>query len=84
VAPSRPGRARLTEGQFRCGQAENRLARATDELRAIARQIDAMPPVSHAVLAPLQSGALELMEAAKALANAVIDAAHRIPRPEDT
>lgn len=74
----------MTEGQSRHGQTENRLARATDELRAIARQIDAMPPLSRGALGPLQSGVLELMEAAKALANAVIDAAHRIPRPEDT
>lgn len=73
----------MTGGEFRSQQTENRVRRATDELRAIARQIDALPPLSHGALAPLQVDALELMEAAKALANAVIDAAHRIPRAED-
>jgi hypothetical protein len=67
----------VTEG------AEDRLARVVDELRAITAEIEATPLLPPARRDPLRLAAMAVVEETKRLARAVVEAAHRVPRPED-
>jgi hypothetical protein len=73
----------VTEAEFRRGPAEDRLARAVEELRAITAEVEATPLLAPAARDPLRLAALELVEETKRLARAVVEAAHRVPGPED-
>jgi hypothetical protein len=63
--------------------AEDRLARAVDELRAITAQVEATPLLAQHQREPLRLAAMALVDATKAVVRAVVEAAHRVPRPED-
>jgi hypothetical protein len=73
----------VTEGEFRRGPAEDRLARVADELRAITAAIEATPLLAPAARDPLRLAAMAVVDETKRLARAVVEAAHRAPSPED-
>jgi hypothetical protein len=73
----------VTGDEFRRGPAEDRLARVVEELRAITAQVEATPLLPPPARDPLRLAAMALVDATKALARAVVEAAHRAPAPED-
>jgi hypothetical protein len=74
----------VTGDQFKSGPAEDRLGRVVSEVRAITKQVAALPGLGPGQREPLRLAALDLVEATKELSSAVVGAAHRVPGPEDT
>jgi hypothetical protein len=73
----------VTEGEFRRGPAEDRLARVVSELKAITADVEAVPLLAAHQREPLRLTTMALVDETKRLARAVVEAAHRAPAPED-